>query len=87
MPSTARKTPAGRVYHILNRSVGRIRRFDQDPHVEAFQRIIVEAHRRQPIRILAYCVLSNHWHFIVWPEADGQVTDFFRWLAHTHAMR
>jgi putative transposase len=20
-------------------------------------------------------------------EADGQVTDYFRWLAHTHAMR
>ncbi len=48
---------------------------------------MIEAHQRHPIRILAYCVLSNHWHFVVWPEADGQVTAFFRWLAHTHAMR
>ena len=46
-----------------------------------------EAYRRHPLRILAYCVLSNHWHFVVWPKADGQVTDYFRWLAHTHAMR
>ena len=37
--------------------------------------------------ILSYCVLSNHWHFVVWPEHDGQLTDFFRRLAHTHAMR
>src|SRR5262249_48064008 len=22
-----------------------------------------------------------------WPQTDGEVTDFFRWLAHTHAMR
>jgi putative transposase len=61
--------------------------FDDDGDFEAFQRVVVEAHQRRPIRILAYCVLSNHWHFVVWPEADGQVTDFFRWLAHTHAMR
>ena len=48
---------------------------------------MVLAHERQPIRILSYCVLSNHWHFVVWPEHDGQLTDFFRRLAHTHAVR
>src|SRR5207244_3519463 len=54
---------------------------------EAFQRVLIEAHQRHPIRILSDCVWSNHWHFAVWPEADGQVTAFFRWWAHTHAMR
>jgi hypothetical protein len=44
---------------------------------EAFERVMVETHQRQPIRILSDCVLSNHWHFVVWPAADGQVTDFF----------
>ena len=48
---------------------------------EAFERVMVEAHQREPIRILAYCMLSNHWHFVVWPERDGQLSDFFRWLA------
>jgi putative transposase len=31
--------------------------------------------------------LSTHWHFVVWPKEDSDVTDFFRWLTHTHAMR
>jgi putative transposase len=31
--------------------------------------------------------MPNLWHFVPWPEKDGQLTDFFRWLAHTHAMR
>jgi hypothetical protein len=35
---------------------------------------VIEALRRDPIRMLSYCVLSNHWHFVVWPENDGQVT-------------
>jgi putative transposase len=61
--------------------------FRKEVDFEAFQRVMVEAHQRQPIRVLSYCVLSNHWHFVVWPEQDGQLTDFFRWLAHTHAMR
>jgi putative transposase len=52
-----------------------------------FERVMVETHARQPIRILSYCVLSNQWQFVVWPEEDGQLTDFFRRLAHTHAMR
>jgi putative transposase len=61
--------------------------FRKDADFEAFERVMVEAHDRQPIRILSYCVLSNHWHFVVWPEKDGQLTDFFRRLAQTHAVR
>ena len=61
--------------------------FRRDADFEAFQRVMIEAHDRHPIRILSYAILSNHWHLIVWPEEDGQLSDFFRWLAHTHAMR
>ena len=80
-------TGVGHVYHVLNRSIGKTRKFAKVSDHEAFESVIVEAHERHPIRILSYCVLSNHWHFVVWPEKDGQLTDFFRWLAHTHAMR
>ena len=31
--------------------------------------------------------MRNHWHFVVWPREEGEVTAFFRWLSHTHAMR
>jgi hypothetical protein len=41
---------------------------------EAFQHDVIEALRRDPIRIPSSCVLSNHWCFVVWPETDGQVT-------------
>jgi REP element-mobilizing transposase RayT len=61
--------------------------FRKESDFGAFERVMVETHQRQPIRILSYCVLSNHWHFVLWPAADGQVTDFFRRLAHTHAVR
>jgi putative transposase len=78
MPRTAGRAPGGQVYHVLNWSVGRTRLFRTDEDFEAFRRVVVEACRRHPVRILAYCILSNHWHFVVWPKADGQVTDYFR---------
>ncbi|MFM8633904.1 MAG: transposase [Planctomycetia bacterium] len=32
-------------------------------------------------------LMLNHWHFVVRPDADHQVSNFFRWLTHTHTMR
>ena len=55
--------------------------FRKEADFRAFERVMVDKHERHPIRILSYCVLSNHWHFVVWPEEDGQLTAFFRWLA------
>ena len=85
MPRTARVAPGGFAYHVLNRAVGRMRLFRSDADFEAFPRVTIEASRRDPIRILSFCVMANHWHFVVWPEGDGQLTAFFRWLTHTHA--
>ena len=87
MARRPRVAPGGFVYHVLNRSAGRFNFFRSAKDFEAFHRLIVEAHTLHPIRILSYCILSNHWHFVVWPQHDGEVTAFFRWLAHTHAMR
>jgi putative transposase len=45
--------------------------FGKDADFEAFERVMIAAHRRHPIRILSYCVLSNHWHFYVERNALG----------------
>lgn len=87
MPRRARVTPGGLVYHVLNRTVAGLPLFRKAADYEAFERIMIEAHGRHPLRILAWCLMRNHWHFVVWPREEGEVTAYFRWLAHTHAMR
>lgn len=64
-----------------------MRLFRTEKDFAAFQKLLLEAHQRCPLRLLAWCVMGNHWHFVVWPRREGELTDFFRWLAHTHAMR
>jgi putative transposase len=87
MPRVARVAPGGLVYHVLNRAAGRLTLFRNDKDFAAFEKVMLQAHQRVPLRILAYCLMSNHWHLVVWPRADGQLSAFFRWLGATHAMR
>ncbi len=39
------------------------------------------------MRLLAYCAMPNHWHLVVWPRADGELSEFMRWLTVTHTQR
>jgi putative transposase len=87
MPRTARQCPGGYAYHIWNRAAGRLRLFKKDQDYLAFERTLVEAHQRHPLDLLDWCLMPNHWHFVVLPRRDGQVTAFVRWLTHAHAMR
>ena len=38
-------------------------------------------------RLLAYCVLRTHWHLVVWPREDGELSRFTGWLTLTHTQR
>ena len=44
------------------------------------------ARDRHPVRILSYCLMSNHWHFLVWPMEDGALSDFMHLLTGKHAL-
>ncbi len=87
MPRVARKAPGGLVYHVLNRANGRLRLFKKEQDYIAFEQVLAEAHQRVPIRILAWCLMPNHFHLVLWPKKDGELTDFMRWLTLTHAQR
>lgn len=87
MPRIARLAPKGLIYHALNRAVARLPLFQKESDYTAFERVVGEAHQKFPIEILAYCVMPNHWHFVLRPTSDAQLTAFLRYLAHTHTMR
>ena len=54
----------------------------------AFERILGEALAHVPgVRLLAYCLMPNHWHLVLWPRRDGELSDFGRWLTLTHTQR
>jgi putative transposase len=64
-----------------------MRIFDKLEDYEAFERILEESVRRVKMRLLAYCILPNHWHLVLWPRADGDLSKFVGWLTLTHTQR
>jgi putative transposase len=75
------------VYHVLNRANGRMTLFNDDGDYAAFEHVLAQARERVSMRLLAYCVMPNHWHLIVWPRRDGDLSRFMNWLTLTHAQR
>jgi len=49
--------------------------------------VLDEALEKHPLRVLGYCIMPTHWHFLLWPAGDGQLTAFLRWLTLTHSVR
>jgi putative transposase len=83
-----RTSLGGYVYHVLNRRNGRGAVFHKDGDYDAFERILAEALDHVPgMRLLAYCVMPNHWHLVLWPRRDGELSDFGHWLTLTHTQR
>lgn len=62
-----------------------MRLFLRDDDYEAFERIVAKTLETRPMRILSYCLMPNHWHFVLWPERDGDLGAFMQKLTITHA--
>ncbi len=82
-----RAAPGGWVYHVLNRANARIPIFTKDEDFEAFERVLQEAVERTGMRLLSYCLMRNHWHLVVWPQEDDELSRFVGWLTLTHTQR
>ena len=82
-----RSAEGGLVYHVLNRANARMTIFEKDADYEAFERVLVESVERTGTRLLAYCLMPNHWHLVLWPRAEGELSRFTGWLTLTHTQR
>ena len=82
-----RAAEGGFVYHVLNRGNARMHLFDDERDYEAFEKVLAEAVERSETRLLAYCLMPNHWHLVVWPRKDGELSRFVGWLTLTHTQR
>ncbi len=87
MAKRLRVAAGGVVYHVLNRAVGRGRIFRKEGDYKAFEKVLLQAQERTGTRLLAYCLMPNHWHLVLWPREDGELSQYVRWLSVTHTQR
>ena len=87
MPRTARASQGGDCYHGVNRGNGRRTVFHKDGDFHAFVKLLCDAGERFPTRLLAYCLMPNHFHFCRWPCEDGELSEYRMRLLTAHVRR
>ena len=87
MPRTNRIAPGGWVFHVLNRGNARQGIFERDGDYRSFETLLRDTGERLRMRLLAYTVMPNHWHLVLWPREDGDLGRFMQRLTTTHVRR
>ena len=87
MARRLRVNAGGYVYHVLNRANARMRIFSTNRDYAAFEKVLAQACERTQMRLLSYCLMPNHWHLVLWPRNDGDLSLFMGWLTMTHTQR
>ena len=87
MPRTARAMVGGLCYHVINRGNGRATVYHEPRDYNAFLRLMTLASERIPMRTLAYCLMPNHFHLVLWSLTDGDISRWMHWLLTSHAKR
>ena len=82
-----RASVGGVCYHAINRGNARVDVFDKKEDFVAFLDLMEEANERLPMRVLAWCLMSNHFHLVLWPHADGDLSRWMQWLLTLHVRR
>jgi putative transposase len=87
MPRTARASAGGVCYHVVNRGNLGAEVFHKREDFDAFVSAIAEACQRLPMRVLAYCVMPNHFHLVLWPLEAGDLSHWMQWLLTAQVRR
>jgi putative transposase len=82
-----RVTYGGVLYHVCNRGSRKGAIFTAPEEYSAFERVLAYGRERRNMRIVSYCLMVNHWHLLLWPECDGDLSRFLHWVTGTHANR
>lgn len=87
MPRTARASAADSCYHVLNRGNGRAEVFHKPDDYDAFLALLGETQARLPMRVLGWCLMPNHFHLVLRPHGDGDLSRFMQRLLTAHVRR
>lgn len=87
MARARRHSPGGVTYHVVNRAARKAAIFWTEQDYSAFVHVLAEAKTRFRVCIFAYIVMPNHWHLLLQPLHNGELSRFMHWLTTTHTRR
>ncbi len=87
MPRSPRADEAGGLYHALNRGNLKATIFQKEGDYFAFEKILSEGLELYRVELFSYQLMPNHYHLVLRPLVDGEMSRFMKWVGGTHTMR
>ncbi len=87
MPRPRRVVQKDAYYHVLNRGNGGMTLIHKPEDSHAFLKVLGEGQDKYPVELLAFCLMTNHWHLVVRPREADALGAFMRWVSVTHVRR
>lgn len=70
--------------HVLNRGNKRDRIFRCDADYLGFIGAMTEAAEHTVVRVIAFCLMPNHWHLVLWPFRGTEISTYMQILMNAH---
>jgi putative transposase len=87
MARTARASIGGICYHVINRGNGKAEVFHKAEDYYRFTEMMYQSCARLPMRVVGWCLMPNHFHLVLWPFEDGDLSHWMQWLMTCHVRR
>ena len=85
MPRIARRDLNTCFYHAIVQGMKKEFIFNTPIQIEKYKEIIVEKLKDSNIIILAYCIMNNHAHFLIYSERSEYLSKFMQKLNSTYS--
>lgn len=87
MPRVPRNFQDGLIYHVLNRGNSKKVVFHNACDYHGFLKLIEDTVKNFAIDIFAYCLMPNHFHFVVRPRIAEHLSKWMHLLMTSHVQR
>jgi Transposase and inactivated derivatives len=84
MPRPPRFCPDNVPQHVINRGDQKERVFRSPADYLGFVAAMADAAERTVVRLLAFSLMPNHFHLVLWPVPGGELSTYMQLLMNAH---
>lgn len=86
MPRVARKSLGSSFFHVMVQGINKEYIFNKEAYMKEYIKIINEKKEKFDIQILAYCIMNNHAHLLIYSDKMEQMSEFMRCINTKYAI-
>ena len=86
MPRIARKDYNTSFFHIMVQGINKEHIFNKDHYKEKYMDFMYKYLEKYDVKIIAYCIMSNHAHLLVYVEKISELSEYMRSINTTYAL-